>query len=184
VSDQKFRKIFFDSGSTPYNYDCIAPIRKARDEYNIEGVGLEWSHKTMDSTAACQIIDKVVLSIEKSIEDESIANITTIRGKPDDPLFPKGKLDMAIMVNVFHQVDKPVTFFQNMKPCLKPGATLVIVQWDSTKMKIEHPDMSAKDTELFSKEYVLQRVKAAGYQVLRLETFLPVQNIYICRSTK
>jgi hypothetical protein len=44
--------------------------------------------------------------------------------------------------------------------------------------------MSAKDTELFSKEYVLQRVKAAGYQVLRLETFLPVQNIYICRSTK
>ena len=133
---------------------------------------------------ANDIDERSLNSIEKSIEDKGIANITTIRGKPDDPLFPKGKLDMAIMVNVFHQVDKPVTFLQNMKPCLKPGSTLVIVQWDSAKMKIEHPDMSAKDSELFSKEYVLQRVKAAGYKVLRLETFLPVQNIYICRSTK
>lgn len=133
---------------------------------------------------ANDIDEKSLNSIEKSIEAEGITNVTTIRGKPDDPLFPKGTLDMAIMVNVFHQVEKPVTFLQNLKPCLKPGATLVIVQWDAAKMKIEHPDMSAQDMELFSKEYVLQRVKAAGYKVLRLETFLPVQNIYICLSTE
>lgn len=130
-------------------------------------------------------IDEMSLNIiEKSIRDDGIKNIITIRGKPDDPLLPEGRLDIVIMVNVFHLLEKPVNFLQNLKPGLKKGGTLVLVQWDSVKMKIEHPDMSAKDSQIYSKEYLLERVKTAGYDVLRIETFLPVQNIYICRPTK
>ena len=84
------------------------------------------------------------------------------------------------MVNVIHFIEKPKAFFDNLRTSLKPGATLVIVQWDSEKMSVEH-EVSPSDLELYSKETVLKTMKDVGYEVVRIESFLSVQNVYICR---
>jgi len=45
----------------------ITPIWKQRERYNIKGKSFEWSHKTMNSNTACDIIDHIFLSINEPI---------------------------------------------------------------------------------------------------------------------
>ena len=45
----------------------ITPIWKQKEKYNIKGKSFEWSHNTMDSSTACDIIDRIFLSIKEPI---------------------------------------------------------------------------------------------------------------------
>jgi hypothetical protein len=45
----------------------ITPIWKQKEKYEIKGSNFEWSHKTMDSKEACDIIDELFLSIDNPI---------------------------------------------------------------------------------------------------------------------
>jgi ubiquinone/menaquinone biosynthesis C-methylase UbiE len=110
---------------------------------------------------------------------DGLKNVEVILGKEDDPLLPKKVVDLALMVNVIHFIEKPGEFLSNLKTSLKPGATLAVVQWDSKKMSAE-TEMSPSDIDLYSKEKLLKTMEDAGYEVVRIESFLPVQNIYIC----
>lgn len=45
----------------------ITPIWKEREQYQIEGAQFNWSHRTMDSNMACNLIDKIFLSVKNSV---------------------------------------------------------------------------------------------------------------------
>jgi hypothetical protein len=70
-----------------------------------------------------------------------------------------------------------------VKKGLKPNAELVIVQWDSKKMSVE-TEMSPSDRDLYSKDKVLKTMEEAGWEVVNIEDFLPVQNIFVCRPLR
>ena len=121
---------------------------------------------------ANDIVGRVLKVIENRCEREGITNITTILGKVDDPLFPKGALDMIFMISAFHDFEKKVEWLNNVKLYLKPGATLVIVESD--------PDKSGRGSgHLMTKDEILETVKKSIFKLDRIETFLPIHNIYI-----
>lgn len=124
---------------------------------------------------ANDIVERVLGVIERRCEREDIANITTILGEVEDPLFPKGELDMVIMVMAFHDFEKPVEWLKNVKRCMKPAATLVIVERD--------PDRSGSGwSHYLTKEDILDTMNKAGlFELDRIETFLSAHNIYIYR---
>jgi radical SAM PhpK family P-methyltransferase len=45
--------------------ELITPIFKKRDLYHIEGKSFEWSHATMNAQKACELIENILLTIEK-----------------------------------------------------------------------------------------------------------------------
>ncbi|NIM91573.1 MAG: methyltransferase domain-containing protein [Candidatus Aminicenantes bacterium] len=123
---------------------------------------------------ANDIVERVLGVIERRCEREGIANITTILGEVDDPLFPEGELDMVIMVVAFHDFEEPVAWLENVKPSMKPESTLVIIERD--------PDKSGRGWNHFiSKEEILNTVEKADYKLVKIETFLSVHNVYIFR---
>jgi ubiquinone/menaquinone biosynthesis C-methylase UbiE len=109
--------------------------------------------------------------LEKQATKEGIENIKTIVGEVTDPLFPDGELDMLIMVYVFHDLTKPLPFLENIKEDLKPGAPLVMVEGD--------PDKHYGEGHFYSRERVVEMVTSAGYELVRTETFLPRDTIFI-----
>jgi predicted methyltransferase len=112
-------------------------------------------------------------TIQKRIKKEGIENITTILGKTEDPLFPQEALDMVVMVNVLHHLDKPIQFFKNIKPSLKKGAGVVIIERD--------PEKYSQDYDHFlSKDKVKEKIKQVNFKLVRFENFLARDNIYIC----
>lgn len=123
---------------------------------------------------ANEIDEECLDAINEQSRREGFNNIVTIRGKVEDPLFPDGQLDMVFMCYVLHDLSKPVSFLKHLKPDLKPGAVLVILERDPGK----YPSAAG---HFFKKEKLLKVVKRAGYKLVRTETFLSRDNIYIFR---
>lgn len=108
------------------------------------------------------------------IKRDNITNIETIPGAVSDPRLPKGKLDVVYFINTYHHIAYPVEMLKNIAPALKPGGLLVIIEHSPEKT----PDFGWHRTP---KETVLQQAKEAGFKLVRLETFLELDNIYILK---
>jgi len=121
---------------------------------------------------ANEINERKLNYIKKRCRREKIQNITAILGEVEDPLFPNRKMDMVFMCYVFHHLEKPVEFMINIKSSLKPKANVIILEQDPAK---------TDDYHFLEKEVVIKKIKVAGYQIIRLETFLSKDNIFICR---
>jgi predicted methyltransferase len=65
--------------------------------------------------------------IGKRIKKDSIENVRTVLGTPDDPGFPPGSLDAVLMLKVYHEIAHPVTAMRKLKPSLRPGAKVGII---------------------------------------------------------
>jgi len=116
---------------------------------------------------------------EKAVR-QNIRNLKIIQGKEDDPLLPGSAIDMVLIVNTIHLIDRPSEYLSNLKSCLKPDGKVVIVQWDAEKMDSEAPDWSAEDRKKYTQQTTLRIIYDADYDVERILDFLPVQLIYIC----
>jgi SAM-dependent methyltransferase len=104
-----------------------------------------------------------------------LENVEAILGRVDDPLFPKASLDMAFMILTYHHLAEPVALLRNLIPSLKPAATVVIVDPDPVKDK----DGAAREST--SEETMRREAGEAGFEVVRIETFLEKDNIFILR---
>lgn len=107
---------------------------------------------------------------------DGVANIETIVGEVEDPLLPEGALDMVFMVNVLHDLEKPVELLRNLVPSLKPGGRVVILDREPAKMAFNSRHFLPAET-------VLAKVKEAGFELVRMETFLRQHNLYIITPT-
>lgn len=121
---------------------------------------------------ANDIAQKELDILKSKVKKQGLTNVVIIKGKLTDPLFPEGQLDMVFMSYVLHDLSRPVPFLENLKPSLKANAPLVILERDPEKY-----DKTA--WHFWKKEKILKTVKAAGYRLDRIETFLPRDNIYI-----
>ncbi len=129
-------------------------------------------------------IDKNALSVlRERCQQENIVNVETIVGKEDDPLFPQKSLDMAFMVWVFHGLDKPGPLFKNLKSGLKPGAPLVIVDPIDSEIDMEREFVGEKidPNRPTIKERIEKAAREAGFEIIRVETFLPKDYIFILK---
>jgi SAM-dependent methyltransferase len=129
-------------------------------------------------------IDENALSIlRQRCQRENIVNVETILGKEDDPLFPEKSLDMAFMVWVFHGLDNPGPLFKNLKPSFKAGAPLVIVDPIDSEIDMEREFVGEKidPNRPTIKERVEKVAGEAGFEIVRIETFLPKDYIFILK---
>ncbi len=95
-----------------------------------------------------------------------ITNLETVVGKVDDPLFPKGALDMALMVWTYHEVSQPAALLKNLVPALKPGATVALVE----PLMVARPKVEA-DAE------------SAGLTLVKvIADTIPRDNVFILRK--
>jgi len=110
-------------------------------------------------------------------------NVETIIGKNEDPLFPEKSLDMAIMVWVYHMLDKPDNLLKNLLPSLKPGAVLAILDPIDSEIDAEfHIDRNKAGVSIPKiKERIEKSAKEAGFELVKVETFLPKDYIFILR---
>lgn len=142
-----------------------------------EGYFTFWLSKRVGKAGkiyANDIVESVLKKIQKRCERDSIDNIITILGKQNDPMFPKGELDMVVMMLAFHEFKNPAKWLENVKSSMKSNATLVIIDRDPEKTNSGWGHFMKKDD-------ILATVKKADFELVRLETFLKNDNIFIFR---
>jgi ubiquinone/menaquinone biosynthesis C-methylase UbiE len=125
---------------------------------------------------ANDIVQSKLDFIEDRCEQTGIHNVETILGEVDDPLLPEGELDLVYLINTYHDLEEPVALMRNIIPALKPGGTLVIIEQDTKKSTSEHHAVDQED--------LLDKAAQAGYELVRIETFLERDNINIFRAVE
>lgn len=78
------------------------------------------------------------------------------------------------MISVYHHLAEPIELLRNTAPALKPAAKLVIVERDTDKSN------TAPNTGT-TRGVFLSQVAEAGNELVRVETFLQQDTIYILR---
>jgi ubiquinone/menaquinone biosynthesis C-methylase UbiE len=114
-------------------------------------------------------------SLEKRAEEQGLTNIKTVLGSVTETNLPPAALDMVIMVNVVHCLEKPVELLKNVGLALKPGGAIAIVEGNLDKA----PETAG---EWFHRSKLLKIYEDAGYVLSGEETFLPKDNIYILKK--
>ena len=125
---------------------------------------------------ATDIQPGMIAILERRIKDEGLANVTTVLGRMDDPSLPERSIDLAIMVDVYHELQQPQVFLQRLKAAFKPGGRLVLLEF-----RKEDPKIPILEVHKMSVAEVRTELEAEGYALDRVIDILPWQHIITLR---
>ena len=81
--------------------------------------------------------------LARRVDAEGLAgSVTLVRGEPHDPRLAPGSLDLALLVHMYHEVTQPYGLLWNLRPALRPGARVAVI--DARKETASHgtpPDL-------------------------------------------
>lgn len=106
------------------------------------------------SVYAVDINPEAIRYIDQRIQKEDLHNVKTILSKPDDPLLPANKIDSVLLLKTYHEVEKPVTLLRNLRPSLRTGAKVGVID---RKGNAENHGVS--------REVVIREASQAGYML-------------------
>ncbi|MEH3107976.1 MAG: methyltransferase domain-containing protein [Sphingomonas fennica] len=64
------------------------------------------------------------------IAREKVAGVDTLLGTPDDPKLAAGAFDRIFLIHMYHEIESPYAFLWRLRPALKPGGLVAIVDAD------------------------------------------------------
>jgi SAM-dependent methyltransferase len=78
-----------------------------------------------------QDIDKgAIQRLGQRVERERLDNVSIKLGAAEDPRLPASSFDRVFMVHMYHEVTEPYAFLWNLRPALKPGGQVIVVDVD------------------------------------------------------
>jgi ubiquinone/menaquinone biosynthesis C-methylase UbiE len=117
--------------------------------------------------------------LKKNIAERGLHNVKTVLGKTDDPRLPAGKIDLILLVDVYHEFSEPRKMLRSMRESLAPGGRLVLLEY-----RREDPKVPIRPEHKMSVPQVKAEIEPEGYRFeTSLET-LPRQHILIFTKTR
>ena len=112
----------------------------------------------------------------KKMKKFDLHNIKPILGKEDSPELPENTLDLAIMVDVYHEFNFPYEMILSLSKSMKPGGRIVFVEY-----RKEDPDVPIKLVHKMSEAQVKKEMAAPEFGLKFKETIaeLPRQHMVI-----
>jgi SAM-dependent methyltransferase len=112
--------------------------------------------------------------LARRLERAKIGNVTLIEGTLDDPKLPPASVDLAIMVDVYHELSQPQAILRHLRAALKPGGRLVLLEY-----RKEDPTVPIKPEHKMSVAEAKMEVEAEGFMLSKVDEALPRQHILI-----
>ena len=79
---------------------------------------------------AQDIDPNAISSLAQRVERERLDNVSVVTGKPADPGLPKNSFDRIFLVHMYHEVTEPYAFLWHLRPALKEGGEVIVVDRD------------------------------------------------------
>ena len=105
---------------------------------------------------------------------EKVVNVETVLGEQNDPKLPKNQIDLAFIVDAYHEFSFPREMGERLKESLRPGGQLVLVEY-----RAEDPRVPIKRLHKMSEVQVKQEMAAIGLDWVRTDSYLPQQHVLV-----
>ena len=123
---------------------------------------------------ATDIQPEMLALIRKKVEDTRVANVELVLGSATESRLPDAAIDLALMVDVYHELAQPQAFLRSLKRALKPDGRLVLIEFRKESawvpIRPEHK-MSVREARM--------ELEADGYRFERVIDVLPWQHILV-----
>lgn len=115
---------------------------------------------------ALDISEIMLAEARRRAEEQALHNITFLQSAENKLPLENGRVDLAFMAMVLHEVKQPLEFLSEVRRTLVPGGRLTILEWVKEEMEAGPPKgerLSEKETESF--------LAASGFSVEGYERF-------------
>jgi ubiquinone/menaquinone biosynthesis C-methylase UbiE len=107
-------------------------------------------------------------------EASGAENVQTILGQPDNPNLPEAEVDLALLVDAYHEFEYPYEMMDAIFKALKPGGRVVMVEYRG-----EDWLLPIKPLHKMTQKQVKREMAAVGFQWDETLDFLPQQHVLI-----
>ncbi len=112
-------------------------------------------------------------------QENQISNVEPILGSVTDPNLPDESVDLALIVDAYHEFEYPKEMMEGIVRSLKSGGRVVLVEY-----RRENPLIPIKALHKMTQKQAKKEMKAVGLQWLETQELLPQQHLMVFQKPK
>jgi protein-L-isoaspartate O-methyltransferase len=124
---------------------------------------------------ASDIQQEMLDLVTKKAKELKVTSVETVKGTTSDPKLPVGKVDLILLVDVYHEFEHPFEMTEKMVEALAPGGRLVFVEFrledDKVPIKLVH--------KMSERQVIKEMVPFAEMKHTKTVGTLPWQHVII-----
>jgi precorrin-6B methylase 2 len=110
--------------------------------------------------------------LEARARKEGLPNLKGILGDTDDVMLPAGTVDVVLLVDAYHEFDRPWEMMRSIVRALKPGGRVALVEF-----RAEDSAVPIKALHKMSEAQARRELEAAGLSWIGTDARLPWQHL-------
>ena len=118
---------------------------------------------------ATDVQPEMIRMLKQNARAAGVTNIKPLLCSQEDTKLPDGKVDLILMVDVYHECSDPETILQGLRKALRPGGRLVLVEFRG-----EDPEVPIKPEHKMTVEQVRREVEPQGLRLQDLARVPPL----------
>ncbi len=116
----------------------------------------------------------MIAVLDREMKKRNATNVKAVLGTTTDPRLPPGTVDLALMVDVYHEFDHPREMLDGIARSLKPGGRIVFVEY-----RAEDFTVPISPHHKMTEAQVRREAAAAGLVWQRTVETLPWQHVVV-----
>jgi ubiquinone/menaquinone biosynthesis C-methylase UbiE len=129
---------------------------------------------------ACDIQPEMLELLEREGAKHEVGDVVVpVLCTETDPKLADGSIDLALLVDVYHELSWPAEVLAALKKALKPDGQLAIVEF-----RLEDPEVPIKLDHKMTKKQLVKELAANGFEVAREFDELPWQHVVFFRAKR
>ena len=115
--------------------------------------------------------------LRQNMAERKLSNYEAVLGAEDDPRLPAGRIDLALLVDVYHEFSQPQAMLRKIRASLTPGGRMVLLEY-----RKEDPQVPILPAHKMSVAEVKAEIEPEGFKLEKSLESLPRQHILIFRK--
>ena len=121
---------------------------------------------------AVDVQPEMLALLQQNLTEAGLTNVEPIQGEETDPHLPAATVDLALLVDAYHEFAFPREMMTHLVEALKPGGQVVLAEY-----RAENPLIMIKRLHKMSEAQVRQEMKAVGLTWVKTDESLPQQHL-------
>lgn len=127
---------------------------------------------------AVEIQNEMVAALLDRKKKLKNTNVEVIKGSVTSPNLPANSVDLAIMVDVYHELEYPVEVLQSIRKSLKKDGKLLLIEYKGEDSAVAIRPLHKTTVTVLNKE-----LGANGFKLDYEGKFMPIQHFLIYKKT-
>jgi ubiquinone/menaquinone biosynthesis C-methylase UbiE len=126
---------------------------------------------------AVEIQDEMITALKERKKKLNVTNVEVIKGSTTSVNVPENSIDLAIMVDVYHELEYPVEMLTSIKKSLKKDGKILLIEY-----KGEDPAVAIRPLHKTTVEQLNKELSANGFKLTYEGKFMPIQHFLVYKK--